>query len=192
MIKLKNKLHLSDEGFSLMELVVTMLVSAVVVAAATGFLVAGVQFYNRANAETVVQTESQVAELFLTEMIQESEEHRFVVACPTGVDSALIVDRNEVEIDASTGAEIELESVVIRKGSQLWYGTAKKSDPDDVKIALIAAKEKKDAFLADCVTDFMVIDHTGNGLVQVVMEFEEGNKTYSGNAIIALRNKKKN
>ena len=64
MKKLKRKLHLSDEGFSLMELIITMLVSAIVTAAAAGFLVAGVQFYNRANAETTIQKESQVAEFF--------------------------------------------------------------------------------------------------------------------------------
>lgn len=192
MKKLHRKLHLSDEGFSLMELIVTMLVSAIVTAAAAGFLVAGVQFYNRANAETTVQKESQVAELFLTEMIQESEEHRYVTTCPVGVDSALIVDRNETEIDASTGAEVELESIVVRKGSQLWYGTASKSDTDDVKIATVAAMQKNEAFLADCVKEFIVIEDPGNGLVQLIMEFEELNKTYNGSATIALRNKKRN
>lgn len=192
MKKLHRKLHLSDEGFSLMELIVTMLVSAIVTAAAAGFLVAGVQFYNRANAETTVQKESQVAELFLTEMIQESEEHRYVTTCPVGVDSALIVDRNETEIDASTGAEVELESIVVRKGSQLWYGTASKSDTDDVKIATVAAMPKNEAFLADCVKEFIVIEDPGNGLVQLIMEFEELNKTYNGSATIALRNKKRN
>lgn len=192
MKKTQRKLHLSNEGFSLMELIITMLVSAIVTAAAAGFLVAGVQFYNRANAETTLQKESQVAELFLTEMIQESKAHRYVTTCPIGVDSALIVDRNETEIDVSTGAEIELESIIVRKGSQLWYGTARKSDTDDVKIATVAAKQKSEAFLADCVKEFIVIEDSGNGLVQLIMEFEELNKTYNGSATISLRNKKRN
>ncbi len=194
MKKIRKKLHLSDEGFSLMELIVTMLVSAVVTAAAAGFLVAGFQFYNRANAEATLQKESQVAELFLTELIQESEDFRYVTTCPSGVDSALIVDRNEVK--SISGVVVEVESVVVRKGSQLWYGVAKKSDADDVKIATVAGMEKKDAFLADCITDFSVTPENkagvSNDLILITLGFEEGNKTYSGDATISLRNKKKN
>lgn len=194
MKKKRKKLHLSNEGFSLMELIVTMLVSAVVTAAAAGFLVAGVQFYNRANAETTVQMESQVAELFITELIQESSEHWFVTTCPTGVDSALIVNRNEVETDVSTGAEVELVSVVVRKGSLLWYGTAKKSDFEadtTGTINAVASRPKGEAFLADCVKNFIVLDPE-SGLVRIEMEFEELGKTYKSNTIIALRNKKRN
>lgn len=193
MKKIRRKLHLSDEGFSLMELIVTMLVSAVVTAAAAGFLVAGVQFYNRANAETTLQKESQVAELFLTELIQESVDYRYVTTCPSGVDSALIVDLNQ----SNAGGEA-LESVVVRKGSQLWYGTAPKSDTDETKIATVAAKEKKDAFLADCIASFSVTPSlqttakSGNGLVKIEIVFEEANKTYSSTATVSLRNKKRN
>lgn len=187
MKKKRKKLYLSNEGFSLMELIVTMLVSAVVTAAVAGFLVAGVQFYNRANAETTVQMESQVAELFITELLQESSAHEFVTSCPTGVDGALIVDRNEVD-----GEGDALESIVVRKDDQLWYGTAKKSDPVATKISTVSAKAKSDAFLADCVTSFSVIEDSGNGLVQLNMQFEEANKKYDCSSTIALRNKKRN
>lgn len=186
MKRIHRRLHLSDEGFSLMELVVTILVSAIVTAAATGFLVAGVQFYNRANAETTVQMESQVAELFITELIQESSAHEYVTSCPAGVDSALILNRNEVD-----GEGNELESIVIRKGSQLWYGTAKKDDPVATKIATVSGLTKDKAFLADCVKEFIVVDPE-SGLVRLIMEFEESNKTYKSNTVIALRNKKRN
>ena len=187
------KLHLSNEGFSLMELIVTMLVSAVVTAAAAGFLVAGVQFYNRANAETIVQKESQVAELFITELIQEAVDYTYFpeTACPSGVDSALKITRRD-----DSGNDVI--SIVARKGDMLWYAQADTSLPDDVSmISDVASKNKSVAFLADCVTYFNVLpdkkgDADTNGLVQLILQFEEANKTYSSNAIIALRNKKRN
>ena len=66
MKKKMKKLHRSNKGFTLMELVVTMLVSSIVVAAVAGFLSMGLNYYRRTNAETTLQTESQVSELFLT------------------------------------------------------------------------------------------------------------------------------
>ena len=66
------KLHRSNEGFSLMELVVTMLISSLVTTAVAGFLSMGLNYYRRTKAEAALQTESQVAELFLTELFQES------------------------------------------------------------------------------------------------------------------------
>ena len=46
------KLHRSNEGFSLMELIVTMLISSIVTAAVAGFLSMGLNYYRRTNAET--------------------------------------------------------------------------------------------------------------------------------------------
>ena len=194
MKKIRKKLHLSDEGFSLMELIVTMLVSAVVTAAAAGFLVAGVQFYNRANAEATLQKESQVAELFLTELIQESVDYKVIenTFYPADVSYALEVKRK----DALGNDEV---SVVVWTGQELRYGVVSSTVTDDTaKITGVTGRPKYETFLADCITDFRITptvrdnSNTGTGLVQLIMSFEEGNKTYSGNATISLRNKKKN
>ena len=62
MKKRRKKLHRSNEGYTLVELIVTMLISSIVTLAVSGFLIMGIQYYNRTNAETTLQTESQVAE----------------------------------------------------------------------------------------------------------------------------------
>lgn len=193
MKKIQKKLHLSDEGFSLMELIITMLVSAIVTAAAAGFLVAGVQFYNRANAETTVQKESQVAELFLTELMQESVNYEVITSCPAGVQYALKVTRK------GAGGNDEVSMVIWRDDGQLWYGVVSNTATDDIeRINEVLSKEKQGAFLADGLVYFLVdpgvrqdaID--GNGLVKIIMTFEELDKTYSSTATVSLRNKKKN
>lgn len=193
MKKIQKKLHLSDEGFSLMELIITMLVSAIVTAAAAGFLVAGVQFYNRANAEATVQKESQVAELFLTELIQESVNYEVITSCPAGVQYALKVTRKDA------GGNDEVSLVIWRDDGQLWYGVVSNTASDDIaRINEVLGKGKNGAFLADGVTWFLVTPGArqdaidGNGLVKIIMTFEELDKTYSSTATVSLRNKKKN
>lgn len=193
MKKSRNNPHLSNEGFSLMELIVTMLVSAVVVAAATGFLVAGVQFYNRANAETVLQTESQVAELFLTELMQEAVDYKYASSCPGDVDGALEVHRKD---DAGN----TIVSMVVWKDGQLWYSEVDVSLTDDAaKIAAVTSKSKSQAFLADCVTYFTVFPgerpddiNAWDGLVKITASYEELNKSYKSEATVSWRNKKRN
>lgn len=193
MKKIRKKLHLSDEGFSLMELIVTMLVSAVVTAAAAGFLVAGVQFYNRANAEANLQKESQVAELFLTELIQEAVDYQEIDSAyyPSDVRYALRIMRR----DASGNDEY---AVVVWMDRELRYGVVSNTITNDAdRVAAVADGEKYNTFLAACVENFSVSpgkksDADANGLVLLTLSFEEANKTYNGSATISLRNKKKN
>ena len=192
MKKILKKACLSNEGFSLMELIVTMLVSAVVVAAATGFLVAGVQFYNRANAETVLQTESQVAELFLTELMQEAVDYKYTSSCPGDVEGALEVHRK----DDAGNTKV---SMVVWKEGQLWYSDVDASLADDAKIAAVTSKSKSQAFLADCVTFFSVNPaerpddvNAWDGLVKITASYEELNKSYKSVATVSWRNKKRN
>lgn len=190
----RKKPHLSDEGFSLMELIITMLVSAIVTAAAAGFLVAGVQFYNRANAETIVQKESQVAELFITELIQESVDYKFTTTCPAGINGVLEVDLRQTDESGN-----EVVSLVIWKDEQLWYAPVPKSVTDEAaKINTVISAGKANAFLADCVTMFTVspgqkpTEPSWDGLVNATMVFEEANKSYTETSTISWRNKKRN
>ncbi len=190
MDKIKRKLHLSDDGFSLMELIVTILVSAVVTTAAAGFLGVGMQYYNNATHETKLQKESQVAELFVTEMIQESGEYREIPSSmfPAGAGIAFA-------LEVKRGTET---SVVIHKGNQLWYSVVTASD-DTAKINEVVAKGKSGAFLADNVETFIVSPvnweeafKTTNGIVTMDMTFKVQDKQFTEKAIISLRNRKTN
>ena len=191
MKKRRKKLHRSNEGFTLMELIVTMLVSSIVTAAVAGFLSMGLNYYRRTNAETSLQTESQVAELFLTELLQEAQDYRVFDAGdhPAGVSYALEVTRNSKVY------------VVAKKGNALVYGEVDVSgSPDDTaRIHAITSQEMDKVFLAQHVSGFSVIPGTrgdaiatNHGLVKLGLEFNVDGRTYVGDETISLRNTEKN
>lgn len=185
------KLHRSNKGFTLMELVVTMLVSSVVTAAVIGFMSMGLNYYKRTNMETALQTESQVAELFLTELFQEAQNYAYYEGsdCPAGVTCA---------------AEVEREGnlyIVAQKGECLVYG--KVEDPSETSITLriqsVTDMSMEKAFLARYVDTFQVMPDTSesaitgnNGLVQLGLKFVADGRIYTGTQTVLLRNKVKN
>lgn len=176
------KLHRSDEGYTLMELIVTMLVSSIVTAAVAGFLSMGLQYYRRTNAETALQTESQVAELFLTELLQEAEEYQIISPAdyPDGVAYVLEVTRD--------GAPC----IVARKGEYLVYGVEDTTIPDTKsRIQDVTDKGLNEVFLARYVDKFE-IEPNSNGLIKLELEFKTDGKTYTGTQTVSLRNKVKN
>ncbi len=189
MKKLRKKLHLSDDGFSLMELIVTMLVSSIVIAATAGFLSAGMRYYQNANAETIVQTESQIAELFLTELLQESKDYKELSVAGTDATYALMVKR------AISGTDVV--SVVVLKDSQLWYADVTEGT-DAAMINAVITAGKANAFLADHVTQTDVIPDdwstaAGNkGLLNLKLKFNVSGKTYTETATVSLRNISRN
>jgi len=185
------KLHRSNKGFSLMELLVTILVSAIVTAAVAGFLSMGLNYYRRTNAETALQVESQVAELFLTELLQESENYSYYVGadCPAGVSNALEVLRDGNRY------------VVAKKGELLVYGMVDNPSEPNVtaRIQNVTDKGIDEVFLARYVTEFKVEKATllesiddQNGLVKLTMKFETDGKIYTGTQTVLLRNTVKN
>ena len=183
MKKIIKRLHRSNDGYTLMELIVTMLVSSIVTAAVAGFLSMGLQYYRRTNAETALQTESQVAELFLTELLQESQEYQTINGVgdlPDGVSYALEVTRDSAPY------------IVARKGEFLVYGAGDTSITDQkARIKDVTDKGLDQVFLARYVDKFEVITHS-NGLIRLVLEFKTDGKSYTGTQTISLRNKEKN
>ncbi len=186
--KLK-KLHHSNQGFSLMELIVTMLISSIVTAAVAGFLAVGLNYYRRTNAETALQMESQVAEYFLTELLQEAEYYRVINDCPTGVDYALEVTRDSKIY------------IVARKGTVLVYGEVDMSaNPDDEgRVYAVTSQTVEKVFLAKHVSGFSVTPGKQedalslyNGLIRLGLQFSTDGKTYTGNQTVSIRNTVKN
>ena len=183
------KRHLSDDGFSFIELIVTMLISTIVIAAVAGFMSVALRYYDRTDAETTLQTESQVTELFLTELIQESTNHKLISAGEyrEGITYAIKVER-----ESGT-------SVVEMKGKQLWYANVTTGDSDAGMISTLLGKGMDGAFLAKNVEEFVVTPSnrpdvlTGeNGLVQINLTFNVNDKIYKEMVTVSLRNKKKN
>lgn len=182
------KLHRSNKGFTLMELIVTMLISSVVTAAVAGFFSMGLNYYRRTNAETALQTESQVAELFLTELFQESQYYQYYegTACPTGVTSAV-----ELERDGNL-------YIVAQKGEYLLYGKVT-APTAEARIQQITDESLDKVFLARYVDTFGVEPanrgdaiNNLNGLVKLTLEFDADGWSYTGTQTVLLRNKVRN
>jgi len=188
MKKKRKKLHCSNQGFSLMELIVTMLISSIVTAAVAGFLGMGLNYYRRTNAETSLQVESQVAELFLTELIQESQQYKVLDSgdYPAGVNYAVEVERDGVPY------------IVAKKGEVLVFGQVDPAKSVTERIQSISNDELKDVFLARYVGTFKVMPGTrgdalsNNGLVSLILEFNTDGKSYTGTQTVTLRNKEQN
>ncbi len=184
------KLHHSNKGYTLMELIVTMLVSSIVTAAVAGFLSMGLNYYRRTNAETTLQTESQVAELFLTELLQESQDYKVFDSAkhPSGVSYACEVIRDGIPY------------IVAKKGDVLVFGAADAGETDEtLRIQGVTSEGYDKVFLARYVDTFTVeplnwTDAIGsqNGLVKLTLQFSIDGKIYTGNATVSIRNKVKN
>ncbi len=190
MIKTMKKLHRSNEGFTLMELIVTMLVSSIVVAAVAGFLSMGLNYYRRTNAETSLQTESQVAELFLTELLQESQNFEVLGSgsYPSGVNYAVEVTRGGVPY------------IVAKKGEVLVFGATDPGETDVTeRIRKVTDESMDKVFLARYVSYFTLdpmirseaIDDQ-NGLVKMTLHFSVEGRSYIGTQTVSLRNTIKN
>ncbi len=196
MKKLRKRKHLSNEGFSLMELIVTMMVSLVVTAAVAGFLSAGMRYYQNADNETRLQTESQVAELFLTELLQEAVDFKELnTGSHADISYAFEVKRR---LDPAAPDAITI-SVVAVKGEQLWYAESVPDGSDADKLTALVNLGMSKAFLANHVTTLVLtpgnrteaIDDC-NGLVKMVAGFQVHDRTYTETSTVSLRNKKKN
>lgn len=180
-----------DGGYTLIELIVTVLISACVVAAATGFLVLGLRRYQSINQETALQTESQLTEFFLTELFQEASAFEEIDAAEFpaggGISSAVAVTRDGREY------------LVVHSGTQLWYAEAAGASREE-QLAAAAALPKSEKFLADYVVSFDLIPGNatfeeivaGDGWLKIETLFSVGTKQYVSNVMIALRNGKQN
>lgn len=186
----KSPKKLGNDGMSLIELIVTILISSCVVAAATGFLILGLRQYRMTEEETMLQRESQVTELFLTELFQEASDFEVIESgfpAGTGITAAVAVERDGTEY------------LVVHAGSELWYGEAVGGTRTE-QLAAIAHLPKSEKFLADYVTSFQLYGDgstfgeiaEGDGWINIKVAFSVTEKQYTGNMVIALRNTKRN
>ena len=189
-----NEMH-SNRGYSLIELIVTVLISSVVMLAVVGFLTAGLNHYRSVNSETLLQMESQMTELFLTELFQEATDFQTVTdSAGSYVDSAVEVKRDgKVYMVALIGTELRFGEVT--------PGTGSKAEAQAQELAELAGKGKSETFLAQYVTSFSLADGgksfaeaLGNSYVGTMIDvtYQVDQKSYSSSSLITLRNRVKN
>lgn len=177
-----------NAGFSLIELLVTILVSSMIFATASILMSIGLRQYQTVNAEVMLQTESQIAEFFITEQLQEATDFKKLSSSElvSGVTSAIQIKKGTDEY------------MLAYIGDELRFGKVSAGKTSTEQLTELKAKDKHETFLAQHITSFsfsapdytsVVDETTGNGFVIVGYKFEVLNKTYTSNSFIKLRNK---
>lgn len=184
------KYSASNGGYSLVELIVAVLISGVVMVAVTGFLTSGLNHYRNVNSESLLQMESQMTELFLTELIQEATDFQEVSnqELPAGVSAALEVTR---------GTEVYMVALI---GNELRFGAVTGADIT-ARVENLKAQDRSKTFLAQYVTSFCLADgtksfsqaknHTYKGTM-VTVDYQVDQKAYKSSSLIMLRNVNRN
>lgn len=182
----------SNAGLSLMELVVTLLISGVVMLAATGFLTAGLRYYRNVNSESLLQMESQMTELFLTELIQESSDFTTVRKAdyPSGVEV-------KYALEVVRGGKTYM---VAWLGNELYYSEVTGATITE-RLKCLTNKDRSDTFLAQYVTsfsldpfaqDFKSAQSNMYRGTMINISYEVDQKKYEGSSLIMLRNVERN
>lgn len=207
----KNKLIKDNRGFSLVELIVTLLVSSFVILAASFFLTASLSTFNRNNTEVSLQMESQIAMNLIENLTVEAS------SCCYYPDFEYTVTDGENEesatcpvfaIGTSDGSTTTLYLVILKeKTHQLllikqtkavadtpnYVNVVDDLNPSSVK-DLVSAEiaSKRPHLLANYVTDFTVtpseVKTDTDELVQLVIKLSYMDKTYDSSSNISLRN----
>lgn len=212
-MKKKKSNIIRNGGYSLIELVVTILMSGIIVAAIAGFLTTGLRHYRVVSAETTVQTEAQVVELFITELFQESTDFEAIpstkfpaisdptaVKLPEGsvVNYAVRVERGGKNyILAWIGDELRYAEV--EKTTPGAGGAAELRDLAE-QLGDLVTKNKEECYLGQYVTEFELRSTTDtfeeaskNGQIYMDLKFEVDGKVYESTAtVVSLRNTIKN
>lgn len=187
----------SDAGYSLIELIVTVLISSVILMAVMGFLISGLNHFRTVNSEAVLQMESQVTEIFLTELFQESTGYEVISGSdyPTHDNVGNAVDVKQAVRVARDGKVYMLVLV----GDELRFGETSAASEAKDQIKTVVSKNRSETFLAQYVQGLTVFPgsfsdaETGtNGWLMVSTNFKVDKKDYLSNSSITLRNIKQN
>ena len=188
----------NNRGFTLVELLVSLLVSSMVILSASLFLSATIRTYNYSNTEVSLQMESQIALNLLENLVIESTECEYDDAYVYQADSdnSYVCTLFEIYSTDESGNSILYliihdaeDSMLLLKKLDLTGGVS----ADDIKNTVKEAIEaEKPALLANYVTKLKVspasLDTDTEGLVRIDIELEYNDKTYTSSTSISLRN----
>ena len=205
----KNKLIKDNRGFTLVELIVTLLVSSFVILAASFFLTASLSTFNRNNTEVSLQMESQIALNLVENLVVEA------TSCRYFPDFEYTVHNAEEDADATCpvfaigtkdGSGSRMYLVILKESThQLLIISLEDDDPatycnvvDDFDMATarneVSAQiaSTRPQLLANYITDFSVtpleVKTDTDELVQLVIKLNYMDKSYDSSSNISLRN----
>ena len=111
-MKQELRLQQNNEGFSLVELIVTILISSVVMAGVVGLLITGLNLYENVSAETKLQIEGQAACGRIDELVQEAQYLKFYSSA---------VEDNTDRIESLGANKVLVLMTLEDSGSGWWY-----------------------------------------------------------------------
>jgi prepilin-type N-terminal cleavage/methylation domain-containing protein len=177
-----------NKGFSLIELIVSIAILAIVAAASMGFMLSGTQGYSSVSSNVNLQNKSQLAMNYIQEYLIDCNEGVFF----SDADDTLYIIDSENVVNAETGAIEKAYTAHIFKydsGSEsLYYG---ENSATLVSTDVLTCADSAPDLLTDGVSSFSVdlADGTRVADATVTISFFVRNKTFTGVQTIALRNR---
>jgi len=172
-------MYKNNKGFTLVELMISITIFAIVVAAAFGFMVAGSRSYSSVMNRLNLNFESQLA------MNQVSD---YIIDC-----NACLYYRNDMLyiVNKNSDGTYTANLFEYRADGGIYYGTG----TANLNIStgnFICSVTPNDLLTRD-VTEFSVVPITSDGVnvtsAAVTINFAKGSATYDGVKKVALRNK---
>lgn len=209
--KKKHALQLNkcnNKGITLIELIVTTLIMSMVVGIVVIFVASSRNSYIVVHNEAIMQTEAEIAMTYITDIAEEASAYR-VTGNYSISDGAGSKTYNALVMKAIDSVPYYYFIVHDVNACELKFCRIECSDEDKLKwtagtdkdsinnIDVLATLEanniyeadNKRCFLADYVTAFNpVIPENNKGLLQVSLEFEYGDSSYSAGKNITSRN----
>jgi len=190
----------SNSGFTLIELIVSILVSSVVILSAVLFFSVSLNQYRNTAEETDLMVESQIAVNMLKEVMMEAkapvENGSFMFA---GISYPYIAVRTGcgAEMDGNSGVEEYYHLFLLdRADAVLLYhreaGAGPASPEDGIQSVFLAdgridKEDKKYYYLADHLQN-MSLDQISSQLLLLDMEFELSERMYHVSETVLVRN----
>ena len=177
-------MYKNNKGFTLVELMISITIFAVVVTAALGFMLAGSRSYSSVTNRVNLDFESQLAMNQLSDYIIDCN------AClyyDTGSDTLYVINKNSDAVPVTYTANY----FQYKADGKIYFGTSSASYDSATNnyICTVAAND----LLATGVTEFSVVPISSDGVnvtsAAVTINFSKGSATYNGVKKVALRNK---
>lgn len=194
----KKSMHnkkLNNKGYTLVELIVAMLIGAIVMLAAAGFVSLGSNLFRNGTSDVNLSVESETALNFVSDLLRESKDYIYYpsIEAQTGRYKALVVNTSDSGIDyVNVIVFNESESLLCYEKQELPSGdTLSDITLSDIK-AICDASGIND-YLASYVKNFIVTPsdfEDVNESIKLQIYLKAGNSEYESSLLVTSRNKK--
>lgn len=194
----KKSMHnkkLNNKGYTLVELIVAMLIGAIVMLAAAGFVSLGSNLFRNGTSDVNLSVESETALNFVSDLLRESKDYIYYpsIEAQTGRYKALVVNTSDSGIDyVNVIVFNESESLLCYEKQELPSGDTL-SDITLSDIKAICDASGIDDYLASYVKNFIVTPsefEDVNESIKLQIYLKAGNSEYESSLLVTSRNKK--